>query len=83
MGKSIFCGIYLYGGIIEEVKVFSSKDIAKKWFDDYVEKCGGIDSCDPDWYLDGTNSDEMYFYDGHKEEVVVRKATMEDTYGDA
>ena len=38
--------VYLYGGCIEEQKVFKTKASAIKWFEGYTEKLGGKDICD-------------------------------------
>ena len=38
--------VYLYGGCIEDQKVFRTKASATKWFEGHTEKLGGKEACD-------------------------------------
>lgn len=53
--------VYLYGGCIEDQKVFKTKVSAIKWFEDYTEKLGGKEACDIGDYHVSNRC--LYFFD--------------------
>ena len=53
--------VYLYGGCIEDQKVFKTKTSATKWFEDYTEKLGGKEACDIGDYHVSNRC--LYFFD--------------------
>lgn len=53
--------VYLYGGCIEDQKVFKSKLSAAEWFNSITEKLGGKEACDiGDYHVSGRC---LYFFD--------------------
>ena len=73
----IWSAVYLYRGIITDMKLFRTKEAAKKYFDECVEDCGGVEACEPEWYMDGSNGRDMYFFDGDDDEIEIMLVEVE------
>ena len=57
----VWACVHLYGGCIEEQKVFKSKLNAADWFNSITKKLGGKEACDiGDYHVNGSC---LYFFD--------------------
>lgn len=57
----VWSGVYLYGGLINEMRCFLSKEDALKWFLSISEAVGGKDVCEEGDY--DISDSVMKFYD--------------------
>ena len=74
----VWCAVYTFTGIINDMKVFRTFNAAEAWFDKVVKEEGGVDLCDPDYYMDGNNRDKtFYWFDGDENEITIRPVWME------
>ena len=53
--------VFIYEGILVDMKVFPTMEIAKKFFHDRVNALGSVEDCDPNFYNDGNN--ECFYWD--------------------
>ena len=75
--KKLWACVYMYGGIISNVKIFETRERAEAWFNTLLNGVGGIDACES-----YTNTEScMWFYypdDGrHPEEVTCSLVNVE------
>ena len=51
--------VEIFGGVMTDMRVFPTMEMARKYFHDFVNENGSIEDCDPDFFNDGVNE---YFY---------------------
>lgn len=57
----VWSGVYLYGGLINKIKTFLTRESALEWFLSITEAAGGKDICEEGDYAIEDNY--MKFYD--------------------
>ena len=73
----VWCAVYMFGGIIYDMEVFSTKEAASKYFLNIINENGGIDACNPDFYEDGSGSTEAFYWFNGDDEIVIWKCEVE------
>jgi len=53
--------VYIYGGVIDELCVFTTRELAENWFVSKTEKLGGKEACDIGDY--SISKKCFYFFD--------------------
>lgn len=54
-----YFAVYMYDGVIHEVRAFTTIEAARKYFHEGIEANGKVEDCEPLWYSDG---EEDFFY---------------------
>lgn len=54
-----YFAVYMYDGVVEEVRAFATVEAARKYFHEVIEANGKVEDCDSLFYNDGDNG---YFY---------------------
>lgn len=73
---TVYSAVYMYGGIINDMKVFTSLEAARKYFHEVIDAEGAIEDCDPDYYNDGEDGN-FYWWDGDDNEITIWKVETE------
>jgi hypothetical protein len=57
----VWACVYIYAGVIDEQRVFKTREKAEKWFRGKTDKFGGKEACDVGDYH--VSSKVLYFFD--------------------
>lgn len=58
---NVWACVYIYSGVIDEQRVFKTRERAEKWFKGKTDKLGGKEACDiGDWSY---SKKCLYFFD--------------------
>lgn len=73
---TVWSAVYIYEGIINDMKVFTSLEAARKYFHEVIDAEGKIEDCDPDFYNDG-ECGNFYWWNQDDVEITIWKVEME------
>lgn len=73
---TVYSAVYMYEGIINDMKVFTSLEAARKYFHEVIDAEGKIEDCDPDFYNDGENGN-FYWWNQDDVEITIWKVKTE------
>ena len=73
---TVYSAVYMYEGIINDMKVFTSLEAARKYFHKVIDAEGAVEDCDPDYYNDGEGGN-FYWWNQDDVEITIWKVEME------